>query len=202
MFRMDPSVICPWDPDAKDYAHMYWVKYELAKAIQPGSMVEIGVRAGYSAWAFLQACPSMEYRGFDANNGEHCGTSCPNGKWTDWARKILSGYDALIHDCCDTQTTSVMPSADAYHVDGDHTEEGCLHDMEICASGMLDHSVMVVDDYTMIPDVRRAVDGWLGKRPEFEMVLVEGFRGDAVMGLRSHERVRGIMSRLRGIGGE
>ena len=43
----------------------YEVKHAIAKRLQPKSICEIGVRAGYSAYAFLSAAPAAEFLGID-----------------------------------------------------------------------------------------------------------------------------------------
>ena len=59
-----------WNP--KDWLKLneeqylyYESKYRIAADIKPASIVEIGVRYGYSAAAFLLACPQAKYMGFD-----------------------------------------------------------------------------------------------------------------------------------------
>ena len=66
-FKFDENIICPEDPTAtkeriQQYKEYYKIKYELCKKQNPKIIVEIGVRAGYSAWTFLQACPKAKYR--------------------------------------------------------------------------------------------------------------------------------------------
>ncbi|GAF72494.1 unnamed protein product, partial [marine sediment metagenome] len=93
-FKFDESIICPDDPTAtpariKQYHGYYRVKYNICKAAEPKAMAEIGVRAGYSAWAFLQAAPKARFYGIDANNGKHGGKGGENGCFWEWAKKIL-----------------------------------------------------------------------------------------------------------------
>ncbi len=51
-------------PEWVDYYRMKWA---IAKVLQPESILEVGVRFGYSARAFLEACPDAVYTGIDAN---------------------------------------------------------------------------------------------------------------------------------------
>ena len=44
----------------------YLFKHRLAQLLQPKSILELGVRYGYSAAAFLSACPMASYLGLDA----------------------------------------------------------------------------------------------------------------------------------------
>ena len=91
-YEFDRSIMCPKDPTAtservKQYEAYYEVKYNIAKEVNPKVIAEIGVRAGYSAWAFLSACPDAKYHGFDAENGTHGGQG---GPWLWWANEILA----------------------------------------------------------------------------------------------------------------
>jgi hypothetical protein len=58
-------------PEWVDY---YKLKYSIAQAIQPKSILEIGVRYGYSARSFLEACPMAHYLGID-NDSDSFGGS-------------------------------------------------------------------------------------------------------------------------------
>ena len=39
----------------------YDIKQDICRRVAPKTIAEIGVRAGYSAWAFLQAAPDAHY---------------------------------------------------------------------------------------------------------------------------------------------
>ncbi len=54
---------------------IYRIKYQVARAVAPASILEIGVRAGYSAAAFLAACPRARYVGLDKDDGSHGGVA-------------------------------------------------------------------------------------------------------------------------------
>jgi len=163
------SVVCPKDKAVGEerfrmYRRYYAVKYSIAKMCQPTSVIEIGVRAGYSAWAFMMACrPGVPYYGFDAENGTHGGRG---GPWTWWARKLLEGMDVphRIYAPFNTQEVDRLPEkADFYHVDGDHTERGVYHDLEICFGDLPIGGHILIDDYdySEAKDVRIGVNRWL-----------------------------------------
>lgn len=164
--KFDRSIICLQDPTATperiaQYEGYYHQKHDIAKQVNPKVIVEIGVRAGYSAWAFLMACPNAEYHGFDADNGTHGGQG---GPWTWWAEKMLKarGFNVNIHAPQDTQKMDVMPiAADFYHIDGDHTSQGVYHDLSICMASSHQGSVMLVDDYDYISEVATGINKWL-----------------------------------------
>jgi predicted O-methyltransferase YrrM len=161
--------VCPKDRRTarkfEEFVPYYDVKHQLAGEFRPKRILEIGVRAGYSALAFLSACPKATYLGLDAENGKHGGQG---GPWTWWAEKLLAPFRATIR-ICDTQKMSQLDEADGafdfVHVDGDHSYRGALHDMRMCYPRLATGGVMVVDDYDYLPDVRRAIDDFLRKNP-------------------------------------
>ena len=185
-YQWDPTIICGQDPTAtpervNQYRTYYRVKYDIVQMVNPKTIVEIGVRAGYSAWAFLTACPDAKYEGFDADNGTHGGQG---GPWTWWAKKILSerGFNFKIHTPVNTQNMDKMPiSADFYHVDGDHTEKGVIHDLNICFEAALPGASILVDDYEYIETVRNGVDKWIAKNPGISYEIIPSLRGEVLI---------------------
>jgi hypothetical protein len=191
-YNFDSTIVCPRDKDSlrriDQYREYYHTKYDLAKRVAPKTIVEIGVRAGYSAWAFLCACPTAKYYGFDAENGTHGGRG---GPWAPWARKMLAerGFDVEIAAPADTQSMDKMPiAADLYHVDGDHTPDGVYHDLTICFEAAPVGAVLLVDDYDYeeAAGVRKGVDRWLKDFAEHVKAKhVPSLRGEMMITVRS-----------------
>lgn len=186
-YEWDPSIVCPKDPTATperiaDYKAYYKVKHEIVQSVAPSTIVEIGVRAGYSAWAFLSACPDAFYHGFDADNGKHGGQG---GPWTWWAEQMLKehGFNFEIHAPVNTQKLDEMPiKADFYHIDGDHTTSGVKHDMDICLAAASTGGVLLIDDYDYIDTVRYGVDEWLSSHDgEVDFEMIPSFRGEVLV---------------------
>jgi len=153
------EIMHPGDPTGNSnlawYPEYYGIKQDIVRECNPKLICEIGVRAGYSAVAFMDACPDAFYFGFDADNGTHGG----HVGFTDWAKKLLAGRPAKIWCPFDSQKAKVLPvRADFYHIDGDHTTAGCYHDMLICFEDMLSGSFMLVDDFDFLGDVRRGME--------------------------------------------
>jgi hypothetical protein len=187
-FKFDETIICPEDPTATpqriaQYKEYYKVKYNICKKQSPKTIAEIGVRAGYSAWTFLQACPEAKYIGLDANNGTHGGQGGTDGKFSRWTSRILNDYDFELIDI-DTQTVNKLnlSGIDLFHVDGDHSFNGVIHDLDLALSCISDTGIILVDDITYIDTVKIGVDTWLHNNKEVvKGEFVESLRGEMLI---------------------
>ena len=119
----------------------YRMKWAIARVLKPESILEIGVRFGYSALAFLNASPSAQYVGIDIDSPSFGGS--PGA--LDWARKACSQYQAkfILADSTEMERFPGGPY-DLIHVDGQQDGEGTLHDL-ILASAQA--SYILVDGY-------------------------------------------------------
>lgn len=168
-FHFSEKIICPGDPTAtpervEQYKQYYPIKYKICKEQYPKRIAEIGIRAGYSAWTFLQACPNATYIGFDANNETHGGQGANIYGFFEWAKKILLPYDAYLIEL-DTQTVDdlMILNIDFFHIDGDHTAEGVYHDLNLAWKATKKNGLLLVDDYDYLPEVQKGVDSWIAK---------------------------------------
>lgn len=181
MWQLAKDDVCPADHNRfKEYAEHSRTKYEIAVELQPTKILEIGVRAGYSALSFLKACPNSRYLGIDAENGKHGGQ---NGPWMWWAKKILAPYDAiLIH--ADSQLMINPPGPglfDLIHIDGDHSLSGALHDMELLWPALSRGGTMLVDDLDYCESVLSAVQQFIHLYPEAHIELRQSIRGEGLI---------------------
>ncbi|MGE5191919.1 MAG: class I SAM-dependent methyltransferase [Deltaproteobacteria bacterium] len=157
----------------------YETKFAVMQLLQPRSIVEFGVRTGYSAFAFLTACPKTRFVGLDANVDAHGGFVGA----IDHARRILAPFDASIAEMTTAQYAklldgdAVLPSYDLIHVDADHTFAGCTFDLDL--SLMLSPRHIVVDDYLGIPDVAAACDAFFARNGDgwTRIVVSDGHHG-------------------------
>jgi hypothetical protein len=156
----------PGDPDMHGehptlFAGHYWVKYQIARQYKPQSIVEIGVHGAYSAWAMILGSGAKSYIGIDPYAVMD---DMIWGKMQDkfhlWADTLLSSTKIPRFEIWlkDSQKMNSVPVADLYHVDGDHTFVGCLHDLYICFESLPVGKQILVDDFDFIPDVRNAVE--------------------------------------------
>ena len=167
----------PWQPE-DETPRYYEVKYDVAYRLQPRSILEIGVRCGYSALAFLMACPQAEFRGLDANKGDWGGFDGAR----DHAAKILASYRIWMQTV-DTQTiTDPIPGYEFWHIDGDHGFGGALRDLRL--AGDSGARWILLDDYDVIPDVHQAGDAFAHQNKgvyESEYVGDGGYRGNLLL---------------------
>jgi 2-polyprenyl-3-methyl-5-hydroxy-6-metoxy-1,4-benzoquinol methylase len=111
-----------------DWMPYYRLKYAICKAIAPHSILEIGVRYGYSAITFLEASPKASYIGIDNNSNTFGGTAGA----LQWAKKITAGRKAEFLNI-DTQQVDSLPGDiyDFIHIDGQQDGDGTFHDLEM-----------------------------------------------------------------------
>lgn len=166
----------------------YLEKYSFAGRCKVENPVigEIGVRYGYSAASFLFAHPTASYHGWDVINGGHGGVREGTDTFT-YVRKMLQrnfpdAYVQLTHKSSQLLTDFGDVKFDLFHVDGNHRFDCCTHDMEIVMEALKPGGIMIVDDYTYIASVKKAVDQFIIDQgiEKFE-IIEKGFRGNAIV---------------------
>ncbi len=120
------------DNDPLEYLFPAWVeyyqlKYAISKAIQPKSILEIGVRFGYSAIAFLEASPQASYTGIDIDNDFHGGIAGA----INWAKQITEEYKTRFIIGNTTKIDSFPGDFyDLIHVNAQQDGDGTSSDLE------------------------------------------------------------------------
>lgn len=108
----------------------YKMKHSICSAIAPSSILEVGVRYGYSCMTFLDACPEATYLGIDADRDSFGGVRGA----IEWARYLTKEKDlAASFLVDDTQTMTGFPGDryDLIHIDGQQDGDGTFHDLEM-----------------------------------------------------------------------
>jgi len=182
-FKPDDPFVAEYADKMQEVIDYYDIKYRIAALVAPKSILEIGVRAGYSAAAFLAACDGQaRFLGLDCDGQKRVFGGFPG--YSDWALSALRGNfpESEIEILqCNTQTEPLNLSGtwDFVHIDGDHSEEGCYKDL--CS--VEPHARWIlVDDYSFCIPVFLAVNRWLeGKR--YEHLSLRSMRGEKLIKL-------------------
>jgi hypothetical protein len=160
----------------------YEIKHAIAARLQPVSICEIGVRAGYSAFAFLSAAPRAKFLGIDQGTHGvadiHEASSCATN-----ARRILGEQAQFLWR--NSRALRALPLINGLypyefvHVDADHTFAGCSHDLMLAR----DAQYILVDDFDVGPEVRAACREFLLGRPgQWRAEYIpDGFRGNLLL---------------------
>jgi 2-polyprenyl-3-methyl-5-hydroxy-6-metoxy-1,4-benzoquinol methylase len=154
-FRVNACADDPLIALFEDWVDYYRMKWAIAKELKPKSIVEIGVRYGYSARAFLEACPNAKYLGIDADVpvfGGHPGALA-------WAQNNLSSFNVeFLRE--NTQLITSLPGElyDLAHVDGQQDGEGTFHDLDLASRRAV---YILVDGYFWTRDNFLATNEWL-----------------------------------------
>jgi hypothetical protein len=150
---------------------------QIVEELKPRSILEIGVRAGYSAYAMLRAAPDAHYVGYDLNEGTFGGEV----GYLDHARTMLrenfprANVSVMIGDS--QKSASMSRRYDLIHVDGAHLHYEVIHDLELCAP-YADH--VLVDDVGFISTVSSGVEEYLEKHPGLPGWFFPTWRGGGV----------------------
>jgi len=128
-------------------------------------IVETGVSDGGSGKTLLNSCPGAKYYGYDNWNGadqirEHTAKS-----------KFKGNPDATLIKV-DTNTLTTLPeNIDLIFVDGDHTTEGCLHDLQLAEKYLSKEGYIITHDMDF-HCVQDAVKKWYDET-KFESMLIK-----------------------------
>jgi SAM-dependent methyltransferase/predicted O-methyltransferase YrrM len=166
-----------------------------AAALKPKSILEIGTRRGYSLLAMLLSCDTVEEIAVLDNESY--------GVKLDWIEEILTairadgingqkpGFRVYRND---TQTDGIqLPLRyhgtdhaserwDIIHVDGDHTEAGALHDLELAAEALAPSGTIILDDVVFYADVAKALRRFEADHPgEWLVDHYPSLRGHALL---------------------
>src|SRR5205814_10569899 len=99
----------------EEWVPYYRLKWAIARYLRPASILEIGVRFGYSAAAFLHGSPKARYLGVDLDTDDFGGVKGA----IEWARKIVAPFQAEL-SVADSDKMERFPGEtyDLAHADG------------------------------------------------------------------------------------
>jgi SAM-dependent methyltransferase len=127
-FRM---TACPGDPLAyrfDEWINYYKGKWAISRVLKPDTILEIGVRFGYAAAAFLDASPSSRYVGVDSDVDASGGAR----RGLMWAKTITQQFDANFV-VADSEGFDRLPTGtyDLVQLNGRQDADGSIHDLEL-----------------------------------------------------------------------
>lgn len=130
----------------------YYYSYGLH--FKPKNIFEIGVRNGYTAYYLLLGSNAQKFRGIDLETYV-IGSN-------DFAIKLIKKVceNSIITYGNSHDLTSLDEKYDLIHIDGDHSYQGKIQDLELSLNNISDNGVIVVDDYNdnVGKEVKNAVD--------------------------------------------
>jgi hypothetical protein len=176
---LHPEDVSPWDFCTQEFYGEYRTKYAIAKLVKPKRILEVGVRFGYSAYAFLSAGDVDVYVGLDFDEpswGSYTGVP------REWAQERLCAAFptvAIMTYKLNTQTDDFWFDTRRFelvHVDADHSYHGALNDMR--KFWPFTERVMVVDDFVEVKD---AVKTFIATQSDAYLLSVNSLRSSALI---------------------
>jgi predicted O-methyltransferase YrrM len=177
-----------WLTASNNYPQYFALYRALLASNDNPRMVEIGVRTGYQAVVFARACQqktSLFYMGVDPNlyvkDGLYLASETlkrlrdiyPSFNFT-----LIEGYswEQVVQRCIHYSGPFHI-----VHIDGDHSLEGKLIDLELARNLLAHDGVVLVDDYDHHPQIKDAIkismkSGWYR-----EFAYIPTLRGLAVI---------------------
>lgn len=146
---------------------------EICESVQPRSVLETGFCTGRSAACVLHHSPALERMVSIDINLDY---KAPHGrKMADMLKGRFPRWEIIENSSREVFTPEFFQrefpeGIDLVTIDGDHSYEGCMFDLEAVAPFLSSAGVMMVDDYrsgppngTRIDSVTRSVDDFLAK---------------------------------------
>src|SRR4030042_129163 len=117
------------------------------------TVVEIGVDRGIGCIILHSCFPEAQYHGFDMNI-------------QDLPLK-LECNNVCMHQVDTMSIKSMEYDIDVAYIDGDHSYEGCLHDLNIVSESLTKNGVIIMHDFARESGtVRKAFVDWLQESKE------------------------------------
>ena len=129
--------------------------YALSSYYQPKSILEIGVRYGYSLGSMISASNAIEkVTGID--NDEYSLGSLEIAK--DNIKKYINSDIELDFSLQDSHKIEKLEYHDIIHIDGDHSYDGKLKDLKLTIGAC---KIVIIDDYLEFDDVNKSTNDFI-----------------------------------------
>lgn len=159
----------------------YRHKYYYASISKAKDILEIGVRLGYAAFAFMSSPYCESYTGWDIQEPIDGGMKFPT---FDWVREKVTikfrNVKASLEKKDSLKDEWGSIKFDLIHIDGDHSYSGVISDCKKAYDHIRIGGLIVVDDYTFLKDVKRGVDEFLDEN-DIPRIISFSLRGDALI---------------------
>lgn len=172
---------CPQDPLVdlfEEWVEYYRMKWAIGKTIRPNTILEIGVRYGYSARAFLDSNPQAHLIGIDADTPTFGGQSGA----VDWAEQSLVAHFNVTIIKENSQSLTRFPGDvyDLVHIDGQQDGDGTFHDLDLA---LIQARHILVDGYFWTRDNFLAANEWLwlNKAAIENVLIIPGYAGELLI---------------------
>ncbi len=148
--------------------------YAIGKVIQPETIIEFGVRFGYSAIALCMGSGNNpDYVGVDNESYER-----GSNAWAQqFIKPLTSGCAVLFSRSAEAV---IAATADLIHIDTGHTKEQALEDLEIAIQLLAEDGYILLDDIYHHPEVKAAADEFCEKH-DLQFFDLPTFRGLRIM---------------------
>jgi len=180
-------VLAPEDTTWVNFHTPEWHRYyqdkcRICELIQPKTILEIGVRFGYSAHAFLCCSSVTHYAGIDVNDPKYGG----------WVRPTMGDARRMLEQEHPDKTITLYEGNtqagfrpdwsdyDFIHVDADHSYRGCVRDLQ--TFWPMANKALLVDDYEDNTEVHWAVNDFVSESGFGGFLLTgKSKRGEALL---------------------
>ena len=158
----------------------YEYYYAISKFYQPSSILEIGVRFGYSLGSMIRGSDKIEFiKGIDCEALVY-GVDTLKTAEANIKKYINPNVKCEFLNQDSHSIKELDRKYDLIHIDGDHSYEGKVQDLNLA----LDHcKVLLVDDYFFLYQVANATNDWImGNKHKIKSIyIVNSFRGTLVI---------------------
>lgn len=176
-FRLTANPLDPLKHLFESWVDYYRLKWSISKSLHPKSILEVGVRYGYSALAFLDASPHSKYLGIDLDTNTFGGTQGA----IDWAKEITKSYQAS-YLIADSQVMIQFPGGvyDLIHIDGQQDGVGSWHDLK---TAIQQSKYVLVDGYLWTSENFMSINDFLSRHSKcFDFYgVIPGYAGELLI---------------------
>lgn len=165
------------DPEALKYLkskNYYEWYFAISRYMCPQTILELGVRFGYSGMTMLSGHGVANYVGLD----NECGEPGSNAYAEPHLKHFTQGIVELLF--VDTQTCDKLPwegKAQLIHVDANHLPQGLYHDLDLVLPAWDSKGLIIVDDVIADRALYGAAMVWLQHNAGLTHRMIDTYQG-------------------------